>query len=531
MMASTGDDGSDADSVPDDVFQRSSSAAVGPEEELQYAQNPLEDGGLPQQPSVPPFDEESDYDQDQQRSESDEVDSDQDYDRENRFDGPASTWRFYTESERALAASLEQEQANDLSKHLFNAHARKAIVRGARLAPEVKHHHGKKHWIGPTEDGTLPWHPDAHWTAWPLRPQDVPRRGEDFGTSVPSREDERMTYKMAAPWRPSADLEEELQAVMLRRAKEQFRSREREHQSVLPSASHRLVRQSSPRKRKRSSGDSSRRDSSSQSQEELSDSHMDRQDSSAHQEANAFEMMIDDEDAKGILQPSIQGIVSKLDDLLAGLHTSRRGHSKEPTSARSRAKYERRRSRSMAKSKARTDEEDGSPLSDEPANIDWPRDASLSRMGSASAAPSPAARDLGTPCDEQTPKRKPPLNPRDWSEVLSVASLVGWDPVVVQRAAERCSSLFGESMKFSQLGSRVKTDIVSDENAEPNFVVLEEQDDQQEGLACPMERCPRHDEPWPLNKTWRWREHLKRSHKFSKGDIEKVEAGLREVRG
>lgn len=528
MASIGGDDGSDADSVPDDVFQRSSSAVADAEEEFQYAQDPLDDGlGVPQQ-LLQHSDEEVDEGQNDRGLESEQISSDEDDDRENRFDGPASTWRFYTESERALAASLDQEQANDLSKHLYNAHALKARLRHPQVASRSEHHHGKKHWIKANEDGMLPWHPDAHWTAWPLRPDDVPRRGETFGATVPSREQEKMTYSMAASWKPSADLKEEIHAIMLKEAKERLQNRERERQSAMRIAVHGLAKRPSPRKRKRSSSESSSdTSSSSQSQEDLNHSHSDRQDGDAQQDEEEYEILVDEEDAREILQPSIHNIVLKLDDLMAGLHKSRRGHIKEPTSPHSRAKYETRRSRSRAKSKARTDDEDASPASDEFASPNGDSDDPVSRPGSASAAPSTAARDSTLPAGKVKRNRKPSLSPRDWSEVLGIASLVGWNPAVVQRAAHRCSELFGENMTFHQKGPKNHAEGASDDQAAPEFVVVEEEDRQEEGFACPVESCPRHREPWPLNKTWRWREHLKRSHKFSKGDIEKVEAGLR----
>ncbi|KAL8635232.1 MAG: hypothetical protein Q9228_007255, partial [Teloschistes exilis] len=43
------------------------------------------------------------------------------------------------------------------------------------------------------------------------------------------------------------------------------------------------------------------------------------------------------------------------------------------------------------------------------------------------------------------------LGLRDWSDVLGVASMCGWDPAVVSRAAARCSDLFAEGMTFRTL--------------------------------------------------------------------------------
>jgi hypothetical protein len=48
-------------------------------------------------------------------------------------------------------------------------------------------------------------------------------------------------------------------------------------------------------------------------------------------------------------------------------------------------------------------------------------------------------------------KKQAQLGPRDWSDVLGIASMVGWDPDVVSRAAAKCSKLFGEGMQFRTL--------------------------------------------------------------------------------
>jgi len=37
---------------------------------------------------------------------------------------------------------------------------------------------------------------------------------------------------------------------------------------------------------------------------------------------------------------------------------------------------------------------------------------------------------------------------RDWSDVLGVAAMQGWDRAVVDAAAGRCAALFGEGMDF-----------------------------------------------------------------------------------
>jgi len=56
---------------------------------------------------------------------SNQFSSESDAARPNRWKGAASTWQSLTEQERGLAASLDQLRNQDLSIHLYNAHALK----------------------------------------------------------------------------------------------------------------------------------------------------------------------------------------------------------------------------------------------------------------------------------------------------------------------------------------------------------------------------------------------------------------------
>ena len=52
-----------------------------------------------------------------------------------------------------------------------------------------------------------------------------------------------------------------------------------------------------------------------------------------------------------------------------------------------------------------------------------------------------------------------------------------------------------------------------------------EDDTSKQLLSCPIDDCYRHGEPF--EKTWRWREHMKRSHRRSKEQIAALEAELK----
>jgi hypothetical protein len=70
-----------------------------------------------------------------ERNSAEEFDQDSsEEERENRFTGPASTWRDYTADERGLIASLDQERAGDLGVHLYNAHALKSRLYDRHIA-------------------------------------------------------------------------------------------------------------------------------------------------------------------------------------------------------------------------------------------------------------------------------------------------------------------------------------------------------------------------------------------------------------
>lgn len=53
--------------------------------------------------------------------------------------------------------------------------------------------------------------------------------------------------------------------------------------------------------------------------------------------------------------------------------------------------------------------------------------------------------------EEKERDRQRRIKPRDWSEVLGAAALVGFPPDVIARATQRCADLFGESMSMRSM--------------------------------------------------------------------------------
>ena len=425
----------------------------------------------------------------------DELDSEED--RENRFTGPASTWRGYIADERALAASLDQERANDLSVHLYNTHALKSRLYEADTAAQAKPWQSKEHWMTRGEDGKLPWQPDQHWTAWPLPAGDVPRKGEGFGQDVVQNYDPEGTFRKVEAWRPGADLQEELEAKMLRKAKQRFTGRTsasadagddlqgRGSQSVSRSASRPVSAASSRRSSDTGSAMSAEKDV--------------KLDRGPVGHSVAPTILADDDQASRLLRPLTIHVMSKLDDLLIGLHKSRQSSVANQSSRSSKDKTDHRPQKRKRATTVDIEAEldPGKPKKD--STRDYKKHPSGTYQG-------------GT---------------RDWSEVLGMAALTGWDPSVVDRAAKRCAALFGEKMSLRTMPETVvgaSTDRIVEYTPSqipdldvPDSHVIEDVALVEDELCCPEASCQRHCQPF--EQRWRLREHLKKVHRYTLDDL------------
>ncbi|KAK0383926.1 hypothetical protein NLU13_8017 [Sarocladium strictum] len=134
--------------------------------------------------------------------------------RPNRWTGPASTWRNLTKDERMLWQSMERLRSEDLGVHLYNAFALKRQGREAE---------GRKFLTVKSEDGKESvWAPPKAWTAWPLKPNELP----SSGLLKPRRDEyDHLTFSQPSFHMPSTDLQEEINAHILRFAKDRFRRR------------------------------------------------------------------------------------------------------------------------------------------------------------------------------------------------------------------------------------------------------------------------------------------------------------------
>jgi hypothetical protein len=420
--------------------------------------------------------------------------------RENRFDGPASTWRDYTADERALVASLDQERAGDLSIHLYNAHALKSRLYDRSAADASKPWHNKHHWIKANQDGSTPWYPDTNWTAWPLHADDVPRKSEGFGKDALMDDAADGIIKMPVAWRAGTDLDDEVLALMLRKAKERFdlRSKMQGHSTARQPSATRSPSQL------RSSPPMGSRQSSVTSEAPSHESDNELQ-TTVIEDFSTPQFIMDDDEAKKLLEQSTRHVLTKFDSLLMGLHRSRQYHTSASTantkSANSRPPKRKRRS-TTNETPPRITEHDEVEHQERTTGRDYMRH----------------------------PSGKNPIYPRDWSEVLGVASLTGWDPAVVNRAAKRCSALFGEQILFRTMPETAAgkaEDRLTKYTPEmiPDFDLIGDIGDEEDssgeieaGFRCPDVSCSQHNRLY--EKRFMIRQHLRRVHRYGQEELD-----------
>jgi hypothetical protein len=495
-------------------------------------------------------------------------------DRPNRWTGVSSTWKSLTEQERGLANSLDQLRDQDLSIHLYNAHALKKP--GATQENDDEEREGEK----------KPWIPNKTWTAWPLPPDQVPREEEHVG---PEDDNERYTLKKREVWRPSRGLEEALMGVTLKQAKERFDARE-------SAGSHWEINEADDEleHERQGAGDEGPIDPTI------------KESSQPPPQKEIFMPIVsaDDGRSRDILRPSIRHTLSKLDELLMALHHSRetcrhyasqsettaddepdarassrgRDSSKGPKKIRGRPRKFADISRSNSRGRSQTQGLDdpshsrvkvarrGRPKKQYPYLLGETeheyhiRIARLQKKPLPSYAPplvadspeplsspdnrpfrkAPARRATST---ERATSRQKKLRLRDWSEVLGAAALVGFPPDVIARAAHRCAELFGESMTMrTMFEGPFGSDAEVETSYQPNMVPSLPSDSSDDGaemrpsnrgsnvrdarplkhqenkFLCPLDNCPR--KATGFRNLYDLKRHMKKGHKMPDNKIE-----------
>ena len=421
--------------------------------------------------------------------------------RPNKYNGPPSTWRSWTAADRAISNSLDQLRAEDLSIHLYNAHALKKRCRGTNAKDEK------------TEDNK--WQPGKLWTAWPMNVDDVPRGQTGSLQADTYVEDLDLVQHTHKPAKPSQDLEDSLTATILKGAKERFLHREWADES---SDSENPV------------------DNEEESCSTTREGHR-YPNNPPHAVTIKPIISADDDHSATILRPQVRHLLTRLDELLLGLHHSRQACL--PTT-------------DDTQSETQTDVDDAFPQATK-------RKASNSRASSKRGRSRKRSHELSDPSSsrDSSPlkpkhKRRRSLSPvfrtrrlhdrqarlglRDWSDILGVASIQGWPASVLARTAERCAGLFDEGIKFRTLqeGKQVSLErtylpALAPTQLHPRTTRYHEKEvnasaDPSDSpsltnvpntgrdgkLYCPLPTCPRSKRGF--SRDWNFQGHFKRMH-------------------
>ena len=245
------------------------------------------------------------------------------------------------------------------------------------------------------------WVPPKIWTAWPLSPEAVPREQEERkwveATILPP------PY-IARPKLPGDILRELLEAEILRKARLKF-------------------------------------DQRSWADTDDNDDDGDDDDDDDMNEPTTMKpvIMADDERASKILRPTICTILGRLDALLMGLNSARNASLAFDDSGNESQSQTRVRSVSQPRNRKR---KRVASRSDAITATTSEQTMMVSETDTSFASKS-TSRLRG--------RRRSKLALRDWSDVLGIASMTGWDPAVVGKAASRCASLFEECITFRTL--------------------------------------------------------------------------------
>ncbi|PVI03338.1 hypothetical protein DM02DRAFT_587906 [Periconia macrospinosa] len=395
-------------------------------------------------------------DEDESEYEEDSYDDDDDIEllRPNKFTGSARTWRGYTLADRQIAASLETLEASDLAAHLYNTHNLKyRVQRPAGQLAKVEDWHTKDSWLkkgeqllftnpfGETETELIP---SKLWSAWPLPPGQIVKK--DTGVRQPDNDEDAWYIEAAAVEDAAETMREEIQALFLRRAKEQWLSRELEEEYEDETAG---SPKANPTESDTENGKPPKLQSAPASDVEMQDYEDNgtgggltkerRGRYRASQQDVPFAkpvFLADDDSAWQILGPTVNSLLSRLGHLALSIRRSRLNHT-------GRGAYS-----DMSGSEFTSDADD---------------DTSSSSAQSLPRKTKPPLNQSRRSSDASiTPGFSTQTGLMDWSEVLGIASTIGWNETAVARAAQRCAVLFNEKMSFRKFDEAATSKPVPD---------------------------------------------------------------------
>lgn len=349
--------------------------------------------------------------------------------RPKNYRGPPSTWRSWTLSERRLAASLDRLSAEDLSIHLYNSFVL------SRKAKDLKR---RQETADDDDVNEEIWSPPRLWTAWPLPPGLVPAEDEGLGWESEASMEGCPRVKRLSP---REVLEDILIGQVQKKAKERFLKRH-EPDSIPESG---------------------------------------EVDSDENEDPNLQEpvVMADDDLARSLAEPSVCHIMAKLDELLRALHHARQAYvvADESEGAASHDNAPKRKLKQKRKPSP-TDSQNGTRR--KKARLDLSINPSPSQAATDSESDSTPRPKLSLfddhtrspsedKCAEPPKKRKRHYGLRDWSDIIGIASMTGWEPAIVQKAAARCATLFEEGITFRTLA---ENNINNTPNDDDEFSIL-----------------------------------------------------------
>ena len=235
------------------------------------------------------------------------------------------------------------------------------------------------------------------WTAWPLTAATVPRDHEHKRAKLGRWVDESLTRAPPDTEGPPGDmLREVVMALILRKAKERIRA---------------------------------------EGKRELKPGY-------------------DDDEAEKMLGPVVQGVIERVDRLLVGLHQERNQYVKNliPTDHGGDAQCKWEQVKRDAREELPKDDDDA--MQELPKDYDEEEDdqKTQTRKKRHRASPQDYARYLLN--------RRYKLVLRDWSQVLGMAAIRGWEDMPVARTAKRCADLFNEDMEFRAMGEKKGSETV-----------------------------------------------------------------------
>ncbi|KAI4179238.1 MAG: hypothetical protein L6R41_007961 [Letrouitia leprolyta] len=334
--------------------------------------------------------------------------------RPNKHHGPDSTWRSRIAPERQLAASLDQLRAKDLSIHLYNFYALKRQL--IQDDQEAGLSSSSKDWVS-----------SKSWTAWPMPPELVPRESD---VNFWEHDDGQEPFVKFEALSSHETMQELLAAHAAKVAKERLSKREWEDPDVV---SHFLLSNWE-------SGNQSRiRELAGDSNDEEEDELM---------------VLADDQLARRILQPSLNHVLTKLDTLLMGLHHARSSYSSfgnPPFEPQGMVDDEystdnKRKRKVVSRDRSQKCKGRRKCSSTDPENLSSADNDLTPARGRRSGSD---RKRVGQPSRSRSKIDR--LGLRDWSDILGVVSMYGWNRGVVAKTAVRCSDLFDEGIVFRTL--------------------------------------------------------------------------------